>query len=163
MNDDTKLRELSAEKACEILEGIKFKTVADEIEAVNAVSAYIRTSVEEIERLKAENEHNIKRALEIAGERDAALAKVKELESELKFEIDVANAQTKIATEGQQIIQELEAELERKDEALIECICTLQWHLNKSKPYEDADQSDFFNLTANSIIKGEEAINLTKK
>lgn len=44
------------------------------------------------------------------------------------------------------------------NEALKECKDTLQWHLNKSKPQNEADQSDFFNMTANAITQAEQLL-----
>jgi hypothetical protein len=33
-----------------------------------------------------------------------------------------------------------------------------KWHLDKSRPCEDVDQSDFFNYTANAINNGSAAL-----
>jgi cell shape-determining protein MreC len=122
--------------------------VQGEYQECQKIGVQLKSSFEQAsartKELEEDNEHNIKRALEIAGERDTALERIKKLESELKFEIGVANAQAKIATEGQKTIQELEEENKRLKAALTEVkeieydysqskttLCATLWHVIK--------------------------------
>lgn len=43
-------------------------------------------------------------------------------------------------------------------ESLKEAKDALQWHLDKSQPQNEADQSDFFNMTANAIAQAEQLL-----
>ncbi len=55
---------------------------------------------------------------------------------------------------------ELKKEIEELKVVLVESTEMLDWHLNKSQPQNDQDQSDFFNGTANAIEAGQRILKI---